>query len=414
MSVSKYYVKRLQDQPLVSDGHNTNGPSVIKVPSWIGINQRPFVIKNGKKVTANYYLYYSNHNGKFIHMAWSHRIDSGWWHKFNRPDLGLNVPETPGRGVLDLANGSQRIYLNSLRSIYLGKPDGRQGHIASPDVHVDHQYRRIVMYFHGNGSGVAFRQNSKGKRIPYPANQNTYVATSVDGLNFNQPSLGGQVNHGILPICVGRAYLRVFDYRDQTYGLSRSALINFAPQNPLSLPDPDFSAESTWTAGGIQEKTPLAQYVREYYLPKINDYRLKLNQPNFKQVDLEGQVFPRHVAVRKLSDDHTLEVFFSVKFKKGGDFEQWRPPNDSERILRTTYDLSCEPWQPKSDANGQIEIEEILNAEQSWEINGICDPYVFVDTDQRIYLFYAGGPIQSEGAIGMVELEEKSTIQNDV
>ena len=100
--------------------------------------------------------------------------------------------------------------------------------------------------------------------------------------------------------------------------------------------------------------------------------------------------------------------------KKGRNFEQWRPPNDSERILRTTYDLSCKPWQPKLNANGQIEIEEILNAEQSWEINGLCDPYVFVDTDQRIYLFYAGGPIQSEGAIGMVELEDKSTIQNDV
>ena len=48
MSASSYQVKRLHDQPLVSDGHNTNGPSVIKVPHWLGVDQRPFTIKNGK------------------------------------------------------------------------------------------------------------------------------------------------------------------------------------------------------------------------------------------------------------------------------------------------------------------------------------------------------------------------------
>ena len=407
MSTSSYQVKRLHNQPLVSDGHNTNGPSVIKVPHWLGVNQRPFTIKNGKKIVAKYYLYYANHNGKFIHMAWSHKIDSGYWFKFNRPDLGLNVVEVPGRGVLDLVNGPQRIYLNSSRSIYLGKPDGKPGHIASPDVHVDHQKKRIIMYFHGNGSGTAFRRNSKGQRIPYPAKQNTYVATSVDGLNFNLPDLGGQAGHGILPICIGRAYMRVFSYRGQTYGFSRSALINISPHDPLALPDPEFPTDSTWTAIGIQEQTELSQYFREYYLPEINHYRSELNQPSFKQFDLEGQVFPRHLCVRRLPDERHLEVFFSVKFKKGGNFEQWRPPNDSERILRVVYDLSCEPWQIQSDANGQMRIEEILKAETYWELKGLCDPFVFIDTDKRIYLFYSGGPIQSEGAIGMVELSPK-------
>ena len=148
MSTSSYQVKRLHNQPLVSDGHNTNGPSVIKVPHWLGVNQRPFTIKNGKKIVAKYYLYYANHNGKFIHMAWSHKIDSGYWFKFNRPDLGLNVVEVPGRGVLDLVNGPQRIYLNSSRSIYLGKPDGKPGHIASPDVHVDHHFFQLITAFH--------------------------------------------------------------------------------------------------------------------------------------------------------------------------------------------------------------------------------------------------------------------------
>ena len=54
-----------------------------------------------------------------------------------------------------------------------------------------------------------------------------------------------------------------------------------------------------------------------------------------------------------------------------------------------------------------MRIEEILKAETYWEFKGLCDPFVFIDTDKRIYIFYSGGPIQSEGTIGMVELSPK-------
>ena len=64
-----------------------------------------------------------------------------------------------------------------------------------------------------------------------------------------------------------------------------------------NLPDPEFPTDSTWTAIGIQEQTELSQYFREYYLPEINHYRSELNQPSFKQFDLEGQVFPRHLVL---------------------------------------------------------------------------------------------------------------------
>ena len=112
--------------------------------------------------------------------------------------------------------------------------------------------------------------------------------------------------------------MRVFSYRGQTYGFSRSALINISPHDPLALPDPEFPTDSTWTAIGIQEQTELSQHFREYYLPEINHYRGELNQPSFKQFDLEGQVFPRHLCVRRLPDERHLEVFFSVKLKKKG------------------------------------------------------------------------------------------------
>jgi hypothetical protein len=67
-------------------------------------------------------------------------------------------------------------------------------HIASPDVHVDHQAQRIVMYYHG--------LEDVGKQV-------SRVALSQDGINFAARSE-----------VLGRTYLRMFDWQDRTYGLA--------------------------------------------------------------------------------------------------------------------------------------------------------------------------------------------------
>jgi len=67
-------------------------------------------------------------------------------------------------------------------------------HIASPDVHVDDENRRIVMYFHGL-DGVS-RQVSR-------------VATSADGIRFV-----------VRPERLGRTYMRVFRHDGYTYAMS--------------------------------------------------------------------------------------------------------------------------------------------------------------------------------------------------
>jgi len=67
-------------------------------------------------------------------------------------------------------------------------------HIASPDVHVDHEKEMIIMYYHG---------------LEGPAFQHTRVATSTDGINF----LAQEEN-------LGRSYFRVFKHDGMTYALA--------------------------------------------------------------------------------------------------------------------------------------------------------------------------------------------------
>jgi len=67
-------------------------------------------------------------------------------------------------------------------------------HIASPDVHVDNENRRIVVYSHGHDGGS--RQVSR-------------VATSLDGVHFEAR-----------PDMLGRTDMRVFPYGGYTYAMS--------------------------------------------------------------------------------------------------------------------------------------------------------------------------------------------------
>ncbi len=109
---------------------NINGPSVIKVPSWI---------KNPK---GKYYMYFAHHEGNYIRLAYSDALIGPW------------QIHPPGTLRLDQAKGFH-------------------GHIASPDVHVDDEKQEIRMYFHGRLENLRSKQKSG-------------VAISKDGLAFTQ------------------------------------------------------------------------------------------------------------------------------------------------------------------------------------------------------------------------------------
>ena len=157
-------VRRLGDGPIIRpdmlskrDGRDINGPSLIRVPSWV------------TNRLGTYYLYFANHGGKYIRLAYADSLEGPW-----------------------------KIYAPG--TLHLSEAPGCTGHVASPDVHVDEQRREIRMYFHGP-SQAAKRQMS-------------FVAVSSDGLHFKASSEP-----------LGIFYFRIFPYRGAWYAMAKGGLL---------------------------------------------------------------------------------------------------------------------------------------------------------------------------------------------
>jgi hypothetical protein len=153
-------VIRSKSNPLIayeSDetlGDNINGPSVIRVPSWVN------------EPLGKYYMYFAHHRGKFIRLAYANSLHGPWTvHK---------------QGTLKLSDAK-----------------AFNGHVASPDVHVDDNKKEIRMYFHGNV------QQKKG--------QWTGVAISKDGIKYKASEK-----------LLGKYYFRVFKWKDYYYAINKN------------------------------------------------------------------------------------------------------------------------------------------------------------------------------------------------
>lgn len=166
-------VTRIGDGPIITQnmdgrmGGNVQGPSLIKVPNWV------------KNPLGKYYLYFADHRGTYIRLAYADDL-SGPWSMHEPGSLALEDSYFPTSVPEDLQD---------LPYAY--------AHIASPDVHVREDLQEIVMYLHGwgirNGSGTQF----------------TRLATSNDGIHFE--------GH---PKVLGRSYFRVTKHSDYYYALA--------------------------------------------------------------------------------------------------------------------------------------------------------------------------------------------------
>ena len=137
---------------LNSNSNNINGPSIIKVPEFI---ENPL---------GKYYLYFGHHKGTYIRMAYSNNITGPY--TLYKPGV-LDIKNTPG-----------------------------YDHLASPDVIIDYQNKRLVLYYH-----CVFNNNITP--------QSTFYAYSNNGLDF----ISEKVN-------ILYPYFRYFSYLDCEYGLA--------------------------------------------------------------------------------------------------------------------------------------------------------------------------------------------------
>ena len=125
-------VRRLFDGPIIHPfmdrwmGHNINGPSLIRAPSWL------------PQPLGRYYLYFADHRGSYIRLATADALSGPW--------------STVERGSLQLRE-----------SFFLE-------HVGSPDAHVIDDRREIWMYVHG--------------LIDADRTQGTRLAVSYDGVHF--------------------------------------------------------------------------------------------------------------------------------------------------------------------------------------------------------------------------------------
>lgn len=189
--------ERLGSEPLIhpgtdpSIGTNIQGPSLIRVPDWV------------LDPLGQYYLYFADHKGRHIRLAFADALGGPW---------SVHAP-----GALQLTESCfpvdnfeiDNARLSKLVARYeeaLGKDamppdvltDVTAAHIASPDVHVDHDGQQIVMYFHG---------------LEQVGVQRTRVALSADGISFTAR-----------PELLGPSYFRAFGWQGATYALAMPGL----------------------------------------------------------------------------------------------------------------------------------------------------------------------------------------------
>lgn len=367
-------VTRLSNNPIVETssqlGSIVNHPSLIEVPSWV---DNPL---------GNYYLYFSHKHGNYIRLAYADKLTGEW----NIYDPGtLRIKETPF-----------------------------VGHIASPDVHVDHDREVIRLYYHGetrvrdliarDGSDRPYRSDhyhyspwwipylvafETGRRVfnRFECVRRTFGPTdnlstknkSREGASTeilrDEPSKLKNVLRGVVPIppavqetrytesrdginfgnssqILGPSWMAVFEYDGRVYGLGRDGYL--------------------YTSDVVSEP-----FTRKRQL--FNDHR--------------------HFGVH-VNDNH-LDVFYS------------RPKDKPEQIVWVQIELSSnvDKWEvsnpvtvlrPEMDYEGaNIRSEQSRYKTPSPRRMELRDPNIFVEENET-YLCYTAG---SESAIAIAYLD---------
>jgi hypothetical protein len=305
---------RLKQNPLITTGtskslgSNVNGPTVIRVPDWV---PRPL---------GRYYMYFGNHIGEHIRLAYADAITGPW--KIHEPGV-LHVRET---------------------AMFRPQPDPKETlenfytHVASPEILIDPDRKRLVMWFHGWWTNGEQWPSDPAKARAWSQqngySQFTQAAESTDGLVFSaRPSI------------TRTPYLRVFRHGGHYYGVSRLGRLSRA-------------------------EDPLATF--------------ELGPNPFRDGPYAGRI--RHVALVSRGD--TLHVFFTAigdtpervmvsTINLTGDWTAWRASAPAEVLQpETAYECTSLPDAPSESGDIAVPVRQIR------------DPFVF-EEGGRAYLFYS-------------------------
>ena len=201
-----FRVERLLDRPIItpsthaSIGQNIQGPSLIRVPDWVSDS------------LGKYYLYFADHKGSYIRLAYADSL-LGPWRVHPPGSLQIEDSHFPSeppeitQEELDRAAARRAANNGGNKLPHSLRKELTAPHIASPDVHVDQENRRIVMYFHG---------------LEGPGRQVSRVAVSRDGIDFKAR-----------PEILGKTYLRTFRHEGLTYGIAMPGQV-YRSQDGLS------------------------------------------------------------------------------------------------------------------------------------------------------------------------------------
>jgi hypothetical protein len=292
--------------------NNINGPSLIRVPAWV---DQPL---------GKFYLYFAHHHGGHIRLAYADDLNGPW--RIHEPGA-LHLPDS--------------YFVN---------------HIASPDVYVDHARQEIRLYYHGKLTEPEREQVTPEIDETFFYAQRSRMAISADGLHFTAR-----------PAIISSAYLRVFPFRGQFYGVTMPGLLYRSPDGL-----------------GAFERGPLL----------FGDDGNR--EANFFPPD---QPSIRHLAALVIDDrlyifysragDEPECILMSAIDTSDADWHQWQPgPPQTILSPDELYEGHNLPLRPSTRGSDLTPVRELR------------DPAIFVDGD-NIYLLYS---IAGEQGIGIAEL----------
>lgn len=369
MSISR----RLEVNPIINAspeiGDVVNHPSVISVPTWV------------EDPLGEYYLYFSHKHGKYIRLAYADRIDGPW--ELYEPGT-LQIEQTPF-----------------------------VGHIASPDVHVDHDAQEIRMYYHGETrvrdlvtgteSQSAYRRDHYGfktRSIPHRIAFETGRFVINSYYRFAGTKRSGRPNDGSSSL--GK---RASESASETTrfslknALRRTVPVPFAVQETRQAVSSDgltFTNDSpilgpSWFA--------VFSYNDRYFALGRDGY-LYVSSGPAGPFERRRQLFDDHRHFGVYVTDAELEVYYS------------RPTDEPERIVRTTIalDQDVNNWRlgeavdviaPEKEYEGsEIKVDESKDRRPAERRCELRDPEIVVAEGTK-YLFYT---LAGESGIGVAEL----------